>query len=121
MTKTYKRSSRSDKLGRTIRTVLLLLLLSLGTAEARASYEEDTEVIQFESYADFKAQVLEGSEIWAIQLYKEEDCGACEMLAPTWRNLAKVLKGMFKVAVMDATTPQGNQFALDYGLDTLPS
>lgn len=106
---------------RVVLTFFLVCTISLETAEARTSYNEDVEVIKFGSYADFQTQVIGGDEIWAIQLYREEDCHACEVLAPIWKSLAKVVKGIFKVAVIDATTPQGNQFAVDYGLDTLPS
>lgn len=121
MVNTYRKSFLGDNFVNCILTVFVFFILSLGTAEARTSYREDAEVIMFDSYEDFKRQVIGGDEIWAIQLYREEECRACDMLAPTWKDLAKVVKGIFKVAVMDATTPQGNQFALDYGLDTLPS
>ncbi|GAX16952.1 protein disulfide-isomerase A6 [Fistulifera solaris] len=106
-----------------VKLVFFFLTIFLGrqTTDALTSYTNVTDVIQFDSYDDFKRQVLGGDEIWAIQLYREDDCRACDMLAPTWKDLARVVKGIFKVAVMDATTPQGNQFAATYGLDTLPS
>jgi protein disulfide-isomerase A6 len=100
---------------------LLTIFLNFRATDALTSYKNDIDVIQFDSYDDFTRQVLGGDEIWAIQLYREEDCRACDMLAPTWKDLARVVKGIFKVAVMEATTPQGNQFAAYYGLDTLPS
>lgn len=120
MQKSRRRHCVCNRLEYVILTALVLTVF-LGEVDARVTYNEDVDVTQFQSYADFKTQVLGGDELWAIQLFKEEECRACEMLAPTWKNLAQVVKGIFKVAVIDATTPLGNRFALDYGLDTIPS
>eukprot|EP01041_Mallomonas_annulata_P006878 gene6878-13946_t len=63
-----------------------------------------SDVIQLDENS-FKNKVLKGSELWLIEFYAPW-CGHCKNLAPEWEKAATTLKGVVKVAAVDATVQE---------------
>lgn len=66
-----------------------------------ALYNTGSDVVQLEA-SDFKEKVLKGNEVWLVEFYAPW-CGHCRNLAPEWEKAASMLKGVVKVAAVDAT------------------
>ncbi|CAF0707832.1 unnamed protein product, partial [Brachionus calyciflorus] len=62
-------------------------------------YDDDPEVITL-SRSDFRQTVVNSNTIWFINFYSTQ-CSHCHELAPTWRELAKLLDGVVKIGAVN--------------------
>ncbi|KAH7280411.1 hypothetical protein KP509_37G065900 [Ceratopteris richardii] len=66
----------------------------------------------------FFAQVLQSDGIVLVEFYANW-CGHCKALVPTWEKVASVLKGVVKVAALDAD--EHRSLAQEYGIQGFPT
>lgn len=76
--------------------------------------EED--VVELDS-TNLEQTVFESEEAWLIDLYAYW-CDHCQKLRPEWAKLGTMLKGVAKVAKIDAS--QNRQFDQTFGLKGYP-
>jgi len=69
-------------------------------------YSQNSDVIKLTS-SNFNKEVLNSSEIWMIEFYAPW-CGHCQRLTPEWEKAAKSLKGIVKIAAVDADQEKVN-------------
>jgi protein disulfide-isomerase A6 len=92
------------------------------TNDVNDDYSDAPGIIQFTSMEDYVEQVKRGSKVWAIQFYTNDGaCEGCKLIHEKYAGLARLLKGLFKFAVVDVTTQHGNDIAHHWGVDHLPS
>ena len=96
----------------------LLLLASL-LSTAQSLYEDDLHVQFINKTSDFE-QVLQSDGIWMVQFYAPW-CGHCKQLAPGYKHIASILRGVFHLAAVDATSGTGKRIADNYGVKGFPS
>jgi len=84
--------------------LFLLSLWAFANIQVHALYEANSKVIQL-GEKDFKDKVLKGDELWLVEFYAPW-CGHCRNLAPEWEKAAAALRGVVKVAAVDATVHQ---------------
>lgn len=92
--------------------ITLLVLVERGTA----LYTSADDVIELTS-SSFD-DVTSGSEIWFVEFYAPW-CGHCQSLAPEWKRAATILKGMVKVAAINAEDHA--DIASRYNVDGFPT
>jgi protein disulfide-isomerase A6 len=102
--------------------VSLLLLLILGVAVAHSEEdvyngpsEEDVIVLDKDNLED---TIFSSEDTWMLELYAPW-CGHCKSLRPEWAKLATNLKGIAKVAKIDASV--NRQFDQTFGLKGYPT
>eukprot|EP00993_Chasmostoma_nieuportense_P000866 NODE_1796_length_1377_cov_80.897600_g1704_i0.p1 GENE.NODE_1796_length_1377_cov_80.897600_g1704_i0~~NODE_1796_length_1377_cov_80.897600_g1704_i0.p1 ORF type:complete len:408 (+),score=100.32 NODE_1796_length_1377_cov_80.897600_g1704_i0:55-1278(+) len=66
----------------------------------------------------FQNEVTNGDQVWLIEFFAPW-CGHCKSLVPEWEKAAKALKGIVKVAAVDATTDQS--LAGQYSIQGFPT
>ena len=76
--------------------VLLAVLFKCSAA----IYASNSDVIELTD-DNFSQNVLQGDEIWVVEFYAPW-CGHCQRFAPEYSKAAKALKGVAKVAAIDA-------------------
>ena len=79
---------------------ITLLLLS----STRALYDADSDVVQVTEQT-FHEEILDFPGIVIVKFYAPW-CGECQYLAPQYDKVATALKGIVKVAAVDATTAE---------------
>ncbi|OWF51690.1 protein disulfide-isomerase A6-like [Mizuhopecten yessoensis] len=79
--------------------VLVLIMAGL-LSKAAALYSSGDGVVQL-TPANFDKEVMNSDELWIIEFYAPW-CGHCKSLAPEWKKAAKALKGVVKIAAVDA-------------------
>lgn len=101
--------------------ILLTSLWNLSSYTTLALYESNTDVItSFQSSKSFRDTVLESDEIWMVQFYAPW-CGHCQSFHPRYVNVAKLLKGIVRFGVMDATSDKMKRIAGDYNVQGFPT
>ena len=100
----------------------LLLVLVLGAAVAHAEEddysgpsEEDVIVLDKDNLEE---TIFTSEDTWMLELYAPW-CGHCKELRPEWAKLATQLKGVAKVAKIDASV--NRQFDQTFGLKGYPT
>ena len=68
--------------------------------------------------ANFDEHVMKSKDAWFVEFYAPW-CGHCKKLEPEWINVATQLKGLVKVAKVDATTSPN--VAQRFGVSGYPS
>ncbi|CAD5229449.1 unnamed protein product [Bursaphelenchus okinawaensis] len=94
-----------------------LILLGVICASVTALYEKRDEVIQLND-GNFKKEVLDYDGVVLVEFFAPW-CGHCKNLVPEYKKAAKALKGLAKVAAVDATQAQG--LASQYGVQGYPT
>ncbi|XP_069107167.1 protein disulfide-isomerase A6 homolog isoform X2 [Argopecten irradians] len=84
---------------------------------ATAMYSSGDGVVQL-TPANFDKEVMNSDELWVIEFYAPW-CGHCQSLAPEWKKAAKALKGVVKVAAVDADAH--GQLGQRYGVQGFPT
>ncbi|XP_038052123.1 protein disulfide-isomerase A6 homolog [Patiria miniata] len=86
------------------------LLLLAGVANAL--YSSTSDVIQLTA-ANFNDKVIKSDAVWLVEFYAPW-CGHCKSLVPEWNKAATALKGVVRVAAVDATEHQavGSQYGV---------
>ncbi|KAF0735957.1 protein disulfide-isomerase A6 [Aphis craccivora] len=92
-----------------------VLLVALANSAA-AIYPSNSDVIELTD--DNFNQVLQSVEIWVVEFYAPW-CGHCQRLVPEYSKAAKALKGIVKVAAIDAD--KYPSFAGRYGVQGFPT
>lgn len=82
-----------------------------------AIYAPNSEVVQLTD-DNFSQNVLQTDEIWVVEFYAPW-CGHCQKFAPEYLKAAKALKGVAKVAAIDAD--KYPSFAGRYGVPGYPT
>ena len=101
-------------------TILLLALVLFATVQAeeedkyRGPSEEDVIVLDADT---LEPTIYESEETWLLMLYAPW-CGHCKTLRPEWAKLATNMKGVAKVAKVDASIHR--KFDQVYGLKGYP-
>lgn len=100
----------------------LILLLALAAFVMAADDEEYTgpseeDVIVLDK-DNLEASIYDSEDTWLLELYAPW-CGHCKTLRPEWAKLATSLKGVAKVAKLDASV--NRQFDQTYGLKGYPT
>jgi len=62
-------------------------------------YDDDVEIVTLD-FGEFQRSVLESHDIWFINYYSPR-CSHCHDLAPTWRRVAKQLKGVIRIGAVN--------------------
>jgi thiol-disulfide isomerase/thioredoxin len=96
---------------------VLVLLLAMVHAEEenyRGPSEEDVIVLDADT---LEPTIYDSEETWLLELYAPW-CGHCKTLRPEWAKLATRLKGVAKVAKIDASVHR--KFDSVYGLKGYP-
>jgi len=70
-------------------------------------YNSNSNVIKLTT-SNFQKEVINGSDMWFVEFYAPW-CGHCQRLAPEWEKAANILKGIVKVAAVDAQAEQVNK------------
>ncbi|KAL3892313.1 hypothetical protein ACJMK2_004529 [Sinanodonta woodiana] len=94
-------------------TVILLSLL----ATSWALYSSSDDVIEL-TESNFNREVIQSDQLWLVEFYAPW-CGHCQSLAPEWKKAATALKGVVKVAAVDATAHQS--LGSRYGVQGYPT
>ena len=80
----------------TIKTFFIFLLISLSLS----FFESNTPVILLDGDT-FEKEVVQSKDIWLVLFYAPW-CGHCKAFSPEYEKAAKALKGIFKIAAIDA-------------------
>jgi protein disulfide-isomerase A6 len=97
--------------------LLLVALIAVAAAEEdkyRGPSEEDVVVLDADN---LESTIYESDETWLLELYAPW-CGHCKTLRPEWAKLATKMKGIAKVAKIDASVHR--KFDSVYGLKGYP-
>lgn len=99
-------------------SIFLMLMLAVSIRAEEDNYrgpsEEDVIVLDKDN---LESTIYESDETWLIDLYAPW-CDHCKKLRPEWAKLATKLKGVAKVAKVDASV--NRQFDTLYGLKGYP-
>ena len=79
-----------------IKTILIFLLFSFSLT----FFESNTPVILLDG-TNFEKEVVQSKDIWLVLFYAPW-CGHCKAFSPEYEKAAKALKGIFKIAAIDA-------------------
>ena len=79
-----------------IKTFFIFLLISLSLS----FFESNTPVILLDGDT-FEKEVVQSKDIWLVLFYAPW-CGHCKAFSPEYEKAAKALKGIFKIASIDA-------------------
>ena len=79
-----------------IKTFFIFLLISLSLS----FFESNTPVILLDGDT-FEKEVVQSKDIWLVLFYAPW-CGHCKAFSPEYEKAAKALKGIFKIAAIDA-------------------
>lgn len=101
-------------------SIFSLIFLASLLSSACALYEDDPHVKVFNKKSDFEEQVLQSDGIWMLQFYAPW-CGHCQQLAPIYKLMAGISKGVFRLAAMDTSAGLGQRMANSYGVEGFPS
>ncbi|XP_064653166.1 protein disulfide-isomerase A6 homolog [Lineus longissimus] len=93
------------------------LFLTTVLAVANALYSSSDDVINL-TPANFESKVMNSDEVWFVEFYAPW-CGHCQQLAPAWKKAATALKGVVKVAAVDAN--EHNSLGGKYGVRGFPT
>ena len=96
-----------------IQKILILSILSLSIQ----FFDADTKVIQLNS-ANFDKEVVNSDDIVMVLFYAPW-CGHCKHFHPEYEKAAKALKGVFKIAGIDADSEK--DIAHRYGINGFPT
>nr|KAG5692877.1 hypothetical protein BaRGS_002312 [Batillaria attramentaria] len=107
-----QRSGGGAKLSQFSESVVLLSLVA-GTL---AMYGND-DVVEL-TPSNFHNKVIQGDELWLVEFYAPW-CGHCQALAPEWKKAASALKGVVKVAAVNADEHGG--LGSQYGVRGFPT
>ena len=80
----------------TIKTFFIFLLISLSLS----FFESNTPLILLDGDT-FEKEVVQSKDIWLVLFYAPW-CGHCKAFSPEYEKAAKALKGIFKIAAIDA-------------------
>lgn len=96
---------------------LVLVFALLG--QCRGLYEGDANVVIITKSSEFD-QVLKSDGVWMVQFYAPW-CGHCQKLAPDYKKLGELYKGIVSIAAVDATSTSGKRIASNYQVQGFPS
>ena len=94
--------------------VLMLAVVNAEEDKYRGPSEEDVIVLDADT---LEPTIYDSEETWLLELYAPW-CGHCKTLRPEWAKLATKLKGVAKVAKIDASVHR--KFDSVYGLKGYP-
>ena len=88
------------------------LLVVAGLVSASSAFYSNSDVIEL-TESNFASRVLNSDDVWLVEFYAPW-CGHCQSLAPEWSKAASALKGVVKVAAVDADTHKslGGQYGV---------
>ena len=79
-----------------IKTLIIFVLFSFSLT----FFESNTPVILLDG-TNFEKEVIQSKDIWLVLFYAPW-CGHCKAFSPEYEKAAKALKGIFKIAAIDA-------------------
>ncbi|MQM10347.1 hypothetical protein Taro_043242, partial [Colocasia esculenta] len=110
--------SVAEQRGRMPPRTLAALLVALALAvPAAALYSPSSPVLQL-TPSNFKSKVLDANGVVLVEFFAPW-CGHCQALTPTWEKAATVLKGVARVAALDADSHKA--LAQEYGIKGFPT
>ena len=88
------------------------LLLLLGSFSSALAFYSNSDVVEL-TPNNFASKVMNSDDVWLVEFYAPW-CGHCQSLAPEWSKAARALKGVVKVAAVDADAHQslGGQYGV---------
>ncbi|XP_041360627.1 protein disulfide-isomerase A6 homolog [Gigantopelta aegis] len=92
--------------------IVFLLCLAVGLGTTSASYDASDDVIEL-TPANFNKKVMDSDAVWFVEFYAPW-CGHCKALEPEWKKAATILKGIVRVAAVNADEHKslGGQFGV---------
>lgn len=94
--------------------VWLAFLLSNLLVSAALYNDEDTNIVTLKSVEQVSEVVKRSSSIWMIQFYHQGSENS--IVAKDYKNMAKLVNGIYPLAVVDLSTEGGKSVAKEFGL-----
>lgn len=101
-------------------TTCLFLFSATGTDASVSPLYEDVDSLNMIRQLSSADEVLKSDAIWMIQLYNPNQ-GESQEFAPAYKALAKLMKGMFSIAVIDVSNNELEKALQQLSIKKVPS
>ncbi|GAA0154747.1 chaperone [Lithospermum erythrorhizon] len=97
--------------------LVLLIISCVLVSSVSALYSPSSPVFQL-TPSNFKSKVIDSNSVVIVEFYAPW-CGHCKALTPIWEKVATILKGVARVAALDADAHRS--LAQEYGIEGFPT
>ncbi|KAG9150038.1 hypothetical protein Leryth_010098 [Lithospermum erythrorhizon] len=97
--------------------LVLLIISCVLVSSVSALYSPSSPVFQLNP-SNFKSKVIDSNSVVIVEFYAPW-CGHCKALTPIWEKVATILKGVARVAALDADAHRS--LAQEYGIEGFPT